>query len=112
MTFTLTYRCHCKNGTSIDGRLTSHPPIKTQQDRDIVTSMVLRRLADSAIDGDFPWDPFNLILEVRAQAEPKPITTIKFENKSSIACLSTEDFMELLGKEFTDEEDEDDESNT
>jgi hypothetical protein len=117
MTHTLTYRCYCKNGTAVDGRLTGHPPIVNKQDRDGVMSMILKRIASGAIDGEYPWDPFNLVLEVRAQAEPEPKGLAQWlDNKkglkevaSGIACLTTDDFMKLLG---ADEEDEEDESNT
>jgi hypothetical protein len=65
--------------------------------------MILKRIASSAIDGDFPWDPFNLVLAVRAQAEPKP---------KPIVCLTEETLQEMLDLQFNkDEEDDEDGSN-
>ncbi len=64
------YSCVSKSGHAVTGRVN----LQSQLTRDELTSEVLSRVAHIAFDAQIPWDPFNieLIIKVQAQSEPKP----------------------------------------
>lgn len=69
------YICQSSTGQRIQGiGKTDHPMGSKEQTRDL-----LNFIAADARAACKPWDPFNLSLVVRAQAEPKPFSQMSAE---------------------------------